>query len=201
MRNIVMPGDIVAQMPMQLENAYVDEGKTYSKILGMYEEGAKLIIPLEGAWNPRIDDLVVGVVVSAKNFVYEVDLSSFMRSILIGGKFDTRTYKPGEVIEAIVKDVEDRRTIILDRPRTLYGGSLLNVKAVKIPRIIGKNDTMIGQIANATKCTIVVGKNGNIWLKGGDIALATYAIKKVENEAHTSGLTEKIKVMLENSSK
>ncbi len=36
-----------------------------------------------------------------------------------------------------------------------------------------------------------------VWLKGGNIALATTAIRKIEDEAHTSGLTERIKNLLE----
>jgi exosome complex RNA-binding protein Rrp4 len=39
--------------------------------------------------------------------------------------------------------------------------------------------------------------NGLIWLKDGNIALATEALLKVEREAHLSGLTDTIKNFLE----
>ncbi len=70
----------------------------------------------------------------------------------------------------------------------LYGGTILEIRPTKIPRVIGKNNTMVQQIAAMTKSTIVVGNNGIIWLKGGNVALATEAIRKIEDEAHTSGL-------------
>ena len=39
--------------------------------------------------------------------------------------------------------------------------------------------------------------NGIIWLKGGDVELATKAIMRIQTEAHVSGLTDRIKEMLE----
>lgn len=198
MKEIVVPGELVAEEPLRSENTYIENGKTYSKVLGLYETDKKSLIALEGIWNPRIGDVVVGIVTSARNAVYEVDLTYFGRGLLIGSKFDRQTYKPGDMVEAEVKNVEDRgKTIILWRPRTLFGGTILEIRPTKVPRVIGKNNTMIEQISKATKCSIVVGTNGTVWLKGGDIGLATIAIRQIEEEAHTSGLTERIKAMLE----
>jgi exosome complex component RRP4 len=44
-----------------------------------------------------------------------------------------------------------------------------------------------------------VGQNGVIWIDGEpqDVALAMAAIRKIEDEAHTSGLTDKVKAFLE----
>jgi exosome complex component RRP4 len=69
-------------------------------------------------------------------------------------------------------------------------------KPTKVPRVIGKGNTMIDQIANLTKCRISVGMNGLVWLNDGDLRLAVSALRRIEREAHTSGLTEKIKKML-----
>lgn len=197
MRNIVVPGDMVGDgNGGVIENAYVENGKLYSKVLGMYDAGKGGVVPLEGIWSPRVGDIVIGIVTNSRNAVYEVDLSYFCRSILIGSKYDRNTYKIGDVIEAIVKDIEDRKTIILSGPKPLYGGNIMEVKPTKVPRIIGKNNTMIEQISNITKTSVVVGKNGVVWLKGGNVPLATVAIRQIEEEAHTSGLTERIKGML-----
>ena len=196
-REIVMPGDMIFDKPMRIDNSYVENGRTYSEVLGLFDSERGTLVPLEGAWSPRRDETVVGIVTNSKNQVYEVDLSFYGRAILIGSKYDRHTYKPGDVIQAEVKDIENRKTVILWRPRTLYGGTLLDVRATKVPRIIGKANTMIMQIANLTKSNIVVGNNGIVWLKGGNIGLATAAIRKIENEAHTSGLTERIKNLLD----
>lgn len=197
MRQIVLPGDLIEEKPVRMENAFVENNKTYAKILGMYDREHGSLIPLEGIWQPRIEDVVVGIVAEAKNKVYIVDLSYFGRCLLIAGKYDNETFKQGDVIEAVIKNIEDRKTIILTDARLLQGGTIMQVKPTKIPRIIGKGSTMIRQISDLAKCHIVVGKNGMIWMKGGQIALATEAILTIEREAHLSGLTERIKKMLE----
>lgn len=199
MKEIITPGELVSNSAVRNPYTYVDNGKTYSMVLGMYEKEPLSIVPLESIWYPRIEDTVIGIVTSVRNSVYEVDLRFHGRSIIIGGKFERFSFKPGDVVEATIKDVEEKRTIILSYPKFLEGGTLISVKPAKIPRIIGRDNTMIMQIANSAKTNIVVGKNGLIWLKGGNVALATEAIFKVQDEAHVSGLTERIKRMMDAS--
>ncbi|MDE1868776.1 MAG: hypothetical protein KGH60_02310 [Candidatus Micrarchaeota archaeon] len=197
MREIVLPGDLLEEKPVRMENAFVENNKTYAKVLGMYDKEHSSLIALEGVYQPRIDDVVVGIISEVKNKVYEVDLAFFGRCLLIAGKYDRETYKQGDVVEAVIKNIEDRKTIILTDARPLSGGTILQVKPTKIPRIIGKGSTMIRQISDLAKCHVVVGKNGTVWMRGGNVALATEAILTIEREAHLSGLTEKIKRMLE----
>ncbi len=197
MRNIVLPGDIVAGSPQRIGNSYVENGKTYSKIMGMYEPNSREIIPLEGSWSPNQEDTVVGVVIEPKGKVYIVDLAFFGRCLLIPGKFDEYAFEPGDVIEARIREVENRKTIILGDAKPLEGGRIIRVKPKKVLRVIGKKNTMIDQIKGITKTDIVVGLNGIIWLRGGEAELAAEAISKVEREAHVSGLTESIKQYLE----
>jgi exosome complex component RRP4 len=200
MRNIVTPGELIAPAPVMVKNAYIEGGKTYSKVLGMYDGAGRGIIPLEGAWCPTPEDTVVGMISEVKNKVYVADLSYFGRSLIVPGKYDEYNFSEGDIIAAKIKDVESRRTVILKEAELLEGGTLIRVKPKKVLRIIGKKDTMISQIAALTKTQIVVGMNGIIWLRGGNLALATEAIFRVEREAHTSGLTETIKLFLETKS-
>ncbi len=199
MKEIVFPGEMISDKPIRGSYSYVDGGKTYSMVLGMYD-GERSIVPLEGAWVPRADDTVVGVIRAVRSTVYEVDLVFHGRSLIISGKFEKFSFKIGDIVEASIKDVEDRKTIILSYPRLLDGGMLLKVRPSKIPRVIGKADTMIKQIADSTRCTVVVGRNGFIWIKGENVPLAVEAIVRIENEAHVSGLTERIKKMVETKS-
>lgn len=201
MRNIVLPGEIVAERPQMIQNTYIENGKTYSKIMGMYEPNSRGIIPLEGSWNPNNEDTVVGVVLEPKGKVYLVDLMFFGRCLLIPGKFDDYSFETGDVIEARIKEVENRKTIILGEGKLLEGGKIIRVKPKKVLRVIGKKNTMINQIKELTKTEIVVGLNGIIWLRGGKIELATDAIFKIEREAHMSGLTESIRQYLETRTK
>ncbi|MEM3416380.1 MAG: KH domain-containing protein, partial [Candidatus Micrarchaeaceae archaeon] len=104
--------------------------------------------------------------------------------------------KIGDVIEAKVKEMDETNTIVLMYPRRLFGGKIIDIRPSKVPRVIGSGNTMINQLIEGTKSNIIVGMNGRVWVKGGNIALATKAILRVEEEAHTSGLTERIKEML-----
>ena len=83
----------------------------------------------------------------------------------------------------------------------MRAASIIKVKPKKVLRVIGKKNTMIDQIKELTKTDIVVGLNGLIWLRGGNIELAEEAIFKIEREAHTSGLTESIRQYLETNAK
>lgn len=196
MREIVTPGDMVSEKAVREPNTYIYEGKTYSKVLGIKDEKNQ-IIPLEGVWNPRVDDSIIGIVSEVKAKVYIIDISYFGRALLIPSKFDNYEFETGDVINAIIKDVEAKKTIILTEPQKLIGGTILSIKPKKIPRVIGKKSTMIRQIADATGTHIVVGMNGLIWLNGGNLILATEALLKIEREAHLSGLTDTIKNFLD----
>ena len=59
---------------------------------------------------------------------------------------------------------------------------------------------MIKILKNLTNTNIFVTQNGRIWLKGEDIAherLLIDAIRKIENEAHTVGLTDRMSLYIE----
>ena len=84
--------------------------------------------------------------------------------------------------------------------RNLRGGRLIKVTPTKVPRIIGKQGSMVSMIKEKTNCRIIVGQNGIVWIEGTDSDnenLATEAILKIEKDAHTEGLTDKIKNFLE----
>ncbi len=201
MRSIVLPGEVVSDRPLRIENTYIENGKTYAKIMGMYEQDSRGVVPLEGSWTPNTEDTVVGVVMEQRNKVFVIDLMFFGRCLLVPGKFDEYSFEPGEVIEARIRDVENRKTIVLSEGKLLEGGRIIKVKPKKVLRVIGKKNTMINQIKELTKSDIVVGLNGLIWLRGGNIELAEEAIFKIEREAHTSGLTESIRQYLETRTK
>ena len=64
-----------------------------------------------------------------------------------------------------------------------------------MPRLIGKKGSMINMIKDKTGCKIVVGQNGLVWVKGKQEMeqIVKDTIKLIEKEAHTSGLTDRIK--------
>ena len=77
--------------------------------------------------------------------------------------------------------------------RKLEGGTIISVDPNKVPRLIGKNASMV-TLMEGTGCRIYIGQNGLVWIKGepdAEVRLIKI-IKKVEEEAHTPGLTKKI---------
>ncbi len=198
MREIVLPGTAISDQRISAENTYFDGAKTRSEVVGLYDSAHNEVIQLEGRWKPRPGDVVVGIVERVgRNGVYGISLTEAVDGLLIQDKYDNARFAVGDVIEAEIRDVEHKRLAVLERPKLLRAGSLMQIKAVRVPRLIGKANTMITQIIELTGCNIIVGRNGLVWMRGSNVAAATAAVLTVEREAHTSGLTERIKSMLE----
>ncbi|MFA6036146.1 MAG: KH domain-containing protein, partial [Candidatus Micrarchaeia archaeon] len=101
-------------------------------------------------------------------------------------------FKLGDVVGAEVGNIDEARNIDLMDPRRLSGGEILEISAMKVPRVIGKKNSMINTVIELTKSEIMVGRNGRIWIRGGNSAAAAAAILMIEREAHTSGLTDRV---------
>jgi exosome complex component RRP4 len=215
---IVLPGDKISDNPVRMENAIVENGKTYATVIGMFDESKGAFIPLESVWYPRQGDFVIGIVENSKNNVCTVQFDSPFRGLILppprprfGGRgrddrFGGRQHEErqevlhvGDVVSAFVREVKreaDQIILILERHRRLFGGKLVEVRPSKVPRIIGKASTMLKQLEDGTKCTILVGLNGIVWIKGENVPLAQKAIAKIQDEAHISGLTDRISELL-----
>lgn len=213
----ILPGDKISDKAIRMENAVVENGKTYATVIGLLDEEKEAFIPLESVWYPRQGDFVIGIVENAKNRVSTVMFNSPFKGLILpprpsfgrdrrgGGGFGRDreepqdTFQVGDTVSAFVREVKresDQIIMILERPRKLSGGKMMTVRPSKIPRIIGRANTMIQQLEKGTKSTILVGLNGVVWLKGGNVALALKAIAKIQEEAHVNGLTERITAML-----
>lgn len=199
----ILPGDMISDKPIRMDNGIIENGKTYAAVMGLLDESSQNFIPLETVWYPKPDEFIVGVVENAKNSVYTINMNSPFRGLIIARRGDDSMHI-GDMVSASIRDVRresDQIITILWRERKLFGGKLISVRPSKIPRIIGKANTMIKQIETSTKCQTLVGLNGNIWIKGGNMQLAVKAIMKIQDEAHVSGLTDRIAKMLSEESK
>lgn len=191
MRRIVYPGDKLSDKEITSRGIYTENGKSYAALIGFYDDDKQFFIPLEGVYEPSVGDLLIGLVADVKpnGYVIEVGLPS---DTFMSSRDFRESLGVGDIIVAKVKSVSETRNISLADPAVLKGGNIIKVSPVKIPRIIGKKGSMLTQVKDATASRIIVGKNGWIWIKGGNEYLATKAILKIEKEAHTSGLTDKI---------
>ena len=196
---IVMPGEMVADRPERIGYAFVDKGKTYSTVVGLYSEGK--LVPLEGPYEPLPDDFIVGIISEVRFSGYSVDTNSAYAAFLSSREIRER-YEMGDMIFARITKTDETRSIELGEAKKLPEGRLVRVSAVKIPRIIGKKNSMVDMIRANTGCEIVAGRNGYIWIIGtGDSNMAEKAIRMIESQAHTHGLTDRVAAYLKSQKK
>lgn len=220
-RDIVVPGEVLAQGMDFIPGvgAYRERDNIYASKVGLVAlEGKVLkITPLSGTYIPKRGDVVIGKVVDVLMSGWRVDLFSCYSSVLSlrDGSSDfisktadlTRYFAIGDVLMCSLVNVTSQKIIDVSMKgpglRKLNGGRLIKVAPTKVPRIIGKQGSMVGMIKDATGCNIIVGQNGIIWLDGAPAAeaLAIKTIRMIEENAHTSGLTERIKGFLEKERK
>lgn len=215
-RQVVTPGEVLAEGMDYLpgDGTYRKGEKIYASILGLADFRGRLVkvIPLSGRYIPKRDDPVIGIIREVRYNTWEVDINSPYPGILLLGdaveKFVdlskeslTKYYNVGDTLICKIKNVDDNMNVYLTTRgpglRKLNEGRIIEVQPTKIPRIIGKNASMIKMIKEYTRSRIFVGQNGRIWIHGGNEDLAIKVIKIIEREAHISGLTDKIRGILE----
>src|SRR3989344_4418208 len=221
-KQFVIPGDEletgIDYLPAN--GAYREDDKIYAAQLGLVNISGRLIrvVNLSGRYIPKAGDNVIGKITNIGfngwmvdiGYAYEAALSlkEATSDFIERGSDLTKYFDFGEVIVAKIVNVTRSKMIDLSMKgpglRKLKGGKIIEVSSSKVPRVIGKQGSMISLIKEATGCQITVGQNGKVWMLGSDFnkeMLAAAAILKIEQEAHTSGLTEKIDVFLRGSIK
>ncbi len=217
-RDIVVPGEVVAEgMGFLPSKGLYREGATIrAGRLGMIAIEGKVIklIPLTGAYIPKLNDKIVGRIIDVLMTGWRIETRSPYSAVLglkdattefIPRSADlTQYYALGDYILCKIVAVTSQKLIDVTMKgpglRKLKDGRLVEVNPHKVPRVIGKDGSMVLMIKNATGCEISVGQNGWIWVNGPTPELeiqAVQAIKKVEEEAHLPGLTDRMKAFLE----
>ena len=77
----------------------------------------------------------------------------------------------------------------------IEGGMIISIGANKVPRVIGKEGSMVKMIKNATGCEITVGQNGRIWISGNDTdneVAAKKIIELIADNVIEVGLTDRV---------
>jgi len=212
-REIVVPGDLLAISSKKAgPGTYSEGGKIFASQLGIksVRPDSISVVPLAGQYMPIIGDLIVGKIVDIGPSNWLVDINSPYPAPLHVNEVpwrvefgETRKFMSvGDVVLIKVVGVDERRRISVSMQdhglRKLTGGTVMEISPSKVPRIIGKNGSMIQMLKNETACRIYVGQNGRIWIDGelDNIVKAVQAIRMIEDEAHSLGLTEKVKEFL-----
>jgi len=178
--------------------------------------GNKLIVmPIKGAYIPRLDDIVLGRVTDIGMSGWQVDIYSPYPAMLPASetpmhrgrdsvRHDLRTiYGVGDLMIAQVIAFDRTRDPLLTTKGRGLGkvtaGLVARITATKIPRIIGKKGSMITMLKKETGTDIIPGQNGVILVTGRNPdqeRIAVEAIDMIEREAHTTGLTDRVKATI-----
>ena len=213
-RRIVLPGESLgeARRIKAGRGTFIEHGKIYAMILGIFERRGNIVqvAPIKGRYMPVEGDFVIGIVEEAMPSSWLIDINAPYPALLHMNETpwdiefgDTGKYlKIGDSVMAKVLfiDVEKKLQLTLN-DRNLYKirvGNIIEVEPSKVPRIIGKKGSMINLLKRYTQCRIIVGQNGRIWLDGDDenIAKLLTAIKLIEEESVSYGLTNKVEKLL-----
>jgi len=174
------------------------------------------IVPLTGKYIPKEGDNVIGAIADMSFNNWYVDVGSAYQAMLFVSSVPeyieknadlSQYYNFKDIIYAVISKVTRSKVIELSMKglgyRKLFGGKMITVMPSRVPRIIGKQGSMITMIKELTGCKIIVGQNGRIWIYGdieGEKA-ATEAIMMVEQKSYKEGLTDEIKNFLESRRK
>jgi len=216
--DIVVPGELLAEGDYTAGPfVYKEDNKLYAMTVGIveYKKGVLRVVPLQGPYVPKVGDVIIGIVVDYSPTAYVIDINSSYKAILQATEVissdknvlseDLAKYLDigDALICRVVKFDKYSDVILTCKGKDLgkiSGGRLIKISPAKIPRLIGRKGSMINLIKRETGCKIVIGQNGYIWIKGKDPkfeALAEKAIRRIEQEAHMSGLTQRIQNMLQ----
>jgi len=216
LRPIVIPGEAVGGPGLKPgPGTFSENGEIFAAQLGVRTErdGCVSIIPLSGRYIPQRGDAVVGEIVDLGPSHWLVNINSPYPAPLHATESpwrvefgDTSRYlKVGDAILCHVLSVDEIKRVQLtmagpDAGR-LQGGMLIEISPTKVPRVIGKQGSMVSMIKDLTDCQIYVGQNGRIWLDGEDLptAIAARAIRLIEERAQAHGLTEAVRDLIERS--
>lgn len=221
-RELVVPGQLIAEGDYLVhEGAFHERDHVYASVVGLVRVQGKevRVIPLQGPYIPKRDDAVVGIVMDTHYAGWELDLDSpytgnLFVSDLLQRKVDldrediSEYLKVGDVVFARVKEVDELMRVSLEAGDRgmgrVSGGKLVKIGPKKVPRVIGRRGSMISVLQKIGGCRLKVGQNGRVvvWGKNPErVNAVVEALLMIEREAHTSGLTDRVRQFLEEKSK
>ena len=220
-KSIVVPGEEIAEGMDFLpgNGTYRDNEQIKAKLMGMLRVDNNIlkVIPLSGVYMPKKGDKIIAKVTDILMAGWRFELNSPYEAMLplkdassdyiergsdLKKYFDIDDYVFTEITGVSTQKLVD---ITMKGPmfKKLRGGRIIKINTHKVPRVIGKQGSMIGLIKKYTGCNIIIGQNGLIWLNGepeGE-SIAYKAIKLVEEKSHTSGLTDEVEKLLKKLTK
>lgn len=209
-RKIVIPGEMIVKGEDYLPGEGTEKrgGEIVALKFGLAEESGKLVrvIPLSGVYQPRRGNVIIGKVEDINFNGWNVDIgapeSAFLSLMEVPRYVDKNGLDEvmdiGDMMIAKIWNI-NKRGIDLSIKTHGFGkieeGMIIKINPHKVPRVIGKEGSMVKMIKDETLCNITVGQNGFIHIKGDKIEdelLAKEAIMFIAQKSFVSGLTEQM---------
>jgi len=212
-KDLVVPGQILAEDDYYPGmGTFKEDSRICSSLVGLVSVRNKRInvIPLQSKYIPKRGDVIIGEITDIRFSMWGLDINSPYTGMLpaseVFGK-DKRelekVFEIGDVLLLRVVDVDEVKKVKLGLKGRGLGkfrdGILVYITPTKVPRLIGKRGSMINMVKEKTGCDIVVGQNGVVWIKGDPQMerIAEKVILMIDREAHTSGLTDRVRELLD----
>lgn len=220
---IVLPGDRLDGPNLEVRGlgrnyaTYKLGDGVYAALPGVLEvtEEKKIYIPLENVYIPKPGDIIIGIVVNVGLSYWTIDINAPYNAVLTAQEFLNRPFNPaseslslylveGDYIIGKISSFDRFRSPFItlkgsEKFGKIVKGKVIEIKPSRIPRVIGKKRSMINMLMEESGCDITVGVNGRIHINCDNPHIediVTLAIKKIEAEAHTSGLTDRVRTFL-----
>jgi len=209
-RKIVIPGEVIVKGNDFLPGEGTEKKgeEIIAQRYGLAEESNKLVkvISLSGPYIPRRGNVVIGKVENITFNGWILDIGTAETSFLSLTEVPRYVNKDGldevmdigEMAVAKIWTINKRGIDLTIKGRGLgriEDGLIIKINPNKVPRVIGKEGSMIKMIKDETGCNITVGQNGFIWIKGDKIddeLFAKEAILFVTERSIISGLTDEM---------
>ena len=209
-RKIVIPGEIIQKGSKFLPGEGTEKSgdEIIAQRYGLSEESNNLVkvIPLSGVYIPRRNNIIIGKVENINMSGWFVNIGTPENAFLPVAEYPRyvnkneieETMEMGSMIVAKIREVNKRGIDLSMRGRgfgKIEDGLIVKVNPHKVPRVIGKEGSMINLIKTETGCDIVVGQNGFIKISGDKIEdelLAKKAIEFITEKSLIEGLTDEV---------
>lgn len=209
-RKVVIPGEEIVSGEGYLpgENTEKRGNSIVSIRYGLAEEVNNLVkvIPLSGAYVPRRGNVVIGKVELLTGNGWVFDFGGADNGFLplaevpryVNQSAMDEVFRIGDMAVLKIWNIGGRGIDFSIKSRGLGRideGMTFKINPNKVPRVIGKEGSMIKLIKDNTNCDITVGQNGYVWIVGDKIEDELFAKKAVEYVVENSfveGLTDKV---------
>lgn len=207
-RTVVVPGEMIVSGDDYLpgEGAHRDGDNVVASRFGLAEIAGRVVkvIPLSGAYVPRRNNVVLGRVsdITFNGWLLNIDCpgSGFL-PIAESPRFINQHEMDqflaiGDMAAVKIWSIKGRGIDLTLKGKglgKLEGGFIFKINASRVPRVIGREGSMINVIKDNTHCQITVGQNGWVWIRGestDDELRARKAVEYIAENVHISGLTE-----------